>query len=145
MLKTRELLAALPGRYKNFELGVNSVLCSKNQHEMSGLIDIVQRRFIEQTVREKKRRLPCCAGKLTLVLTESGEVYRCESFRLHMGDVREYGCDLGELREGALAQQAVEEVGGSECHCTRECYMMMNILFNLRLYPALLKEYLRLA
>jgi len=32
----------------------------------------------------------------------------------------------------------------SRCHCTHECYFMTNILFNPRLYPSLMKEYLLL-
>jgi radical SAM protein with 4Fe4S-binding SPASM domain len=106
--------------------------------------DILQRRFIRDTVREKRRLIPCYAGKLTLVLTESGELYPCEAFNLKMGNVRSFGCDVRKLLESTEAQKAVDAVQQSGCHCTHECYMMMNILFNPRLYPQLLKEYLQI-
>lgn len=36
-------------------------------------------------------------------------------------------------------------IAEGNCHCTHECYFIMNILFNPRLYPALFREYARLA
>ncbi|MDH5513163.1 MAG: hypothetical protein OEY27_08130, partial [Gammaproteobacteria bacterium] len=48
------------------------------------------------------------------------------------------------LRGGA-ARTVLETIRDGECHCTHECYFITNILFNPRLYPALLREYLGLA
>jgi hypothetical protein len=35
-------------------------------------------------------------------------------------------------------------IRNNECYCTHECYFMTNILFNLHMYPALMREYLQL-
>ena len=40
-LKTYQLLNKLAGKYNNFELGVNTVFCAKNQHNMHKIIDYV--------------------------------------------------------------------------------------------------------
>ena len=42
------------------------------------------------------------------------------------------------------AQNALRAIKQNKCFCTHECYFMTNILFNPRLYPALMKEYLLL-
>ena len=41
-LKTYEYLSPLLAKYPNFELGVNTVFCSENQHRMNNIIDFVK-------------------------------------------------------------------------------------------------------
>jgi MoaA/NifB/PqqE/SkfB family radical SAM enzyme len=41
-METYRLLADLPGRYPNFELGINTVFCSGNQDAMEPIIDFVE-------------------------------------------------------------------------------------------------------
>jgi len=207
-LETYEKLRPLLDKYRNFDLGINTVFCSANQGRMDELIafvrglkgihthtvslvrgtvadeglkeidieayrrtiekletnlkgcragryrfrgarlkaaqDILQRRLIHDTATKNKRLVPCYAGKLTLVLTETGDLYPCESFAGRMGNVREWGYDVKKLLAGSEARAALHAVQHSGCYCTHECYMMMNILFNPALYPSLLGEYVRL-
>ena len=106
--------------------------------------DILQRRLIHETVRQQRRLIPCYAGRLNLVLTETGGLYPCESFDMPFGNVRESGCDVGRLLKSGPAQKILTAIKNNKCYCTHECYFMTNILFNPALYPALLKEYRRL-
>ena len=202
------LLAPLLKRYPNFEIGVNSVLCSENQDKMGNIIDfvkrmkhinthtismvrgdlqnahfknidpkkylysanqlqknlregtaniyrfrgarlkaaqdIVQRRLISQTLAEKKRRISCYAGKLNLVLTETGEVYPCEILSKHFGNVRDYNYNIKKIIHSKMAEPVLMSISDKQCYCTHECYLITNILFNPRMYPLLAKEYLQI-
>lgn len=106
--------------------------------------DILQRRLIHKTVSENRGQLACYAGRLNIVLTETGDLYPCESFKedFRMGNIREHNCDVGSLMDGRRAKEVID--GLKHCYCSHECYMMTNILFNPRMYPALLKEYFAL-
>jgi MoaA/NifB/PqqE/SkfB family radical SAM enzyme len=104
--------------------------------------DNLQRRIIYRTVKEKRQLIPCYAGRLNLVLTETGDVYPCESFMLKMGNIRDFGYDMARLLEGERAREAVSRIEKG-CFCSHECYTMTNILFNPGMYPALLKELTR--
>jgi len=108
--------------------------------------DILQRRLIHATSRAQQAQLPCYAGRLNLVLGESGDLYPCESFthRFRFGNVRKHDYDIGKLLTSPRARQILADIKKG-CFCTHECYMMTNILFNARYYPALLREYLQLA
>ncbi len=106
--------------------------------------DIIQRRLIYKTLIEKKPLIPCYAGRLTLVLTEDGRVYPCESFRNCMGNVRDAGYDLKKILRSSTARKVIDAIKEKQCYCTHECYMMINILFNPLIYPSLLREYLLL-
>ncbi|MDF1577387.1 MAG: radical SAM protein [Desulfobulbales bacterium] len=106
--------------------------------------DIVQRRLIHKTATENKPQLPCLAGRLTVVVTETGDVYPCESFTDKLGNVREDGYDLQKILANHRTADALTAITERYCCCTHECYMIMNILFNPAQYPGLLKEYVQL-
>ena len=106
--------------------------------------DIIQRDVIYKTLTHKKQIVPCYAGKLNLVLTETGDVFPCESFDMKMGNVRESSYDMKEILEGSEAQRIMQMIQDNNCYCTHECYLMTNILFNPRMYPELIREYARL-
>jgi MoaA/NifB/PqqE/SkfB family radical SAM enzyme len=106
--------------------------------------DILQRRLIHRTSEERKRLIPCYAGRLNLVLTECGDVYPCEILPRSFGNVKDYGYDLMKVVRSARAGEIIGSILNNECYCTHECYFMTNILFNPGLYPSLFREYLRI-
>lgn len=106
--------------------------------------DIIQRRLIHRTMEERTRIVPCYAGRLNLVLEEGGDVFPCEVLKESFGNVRDYGYDMRRVIRSEKARRVNASVRNKECFCTHECYYMTNILFNPKLYPALLKEYLLL-
>jgi MoaA/NifB/PqqE/SkfB family radical SAM enzyme len=106
--------------------------------------DVLQRRLIHRTAQERKRLIPCYAGRLNLVLTECGDVYPCEILPRSFGNVKDYGYDLREVARSVRADEINRSIVNNECYCTHECYFMTNILFNPALYPALFREYLRI-
>jgi len=106
--------------------------------------DVLQRRLIHRTALEQRRLIPCYAGRLNLVLGETGEVTPCETRAASFGNVRAHGYDLNSILGTAAAHATLDAIGRGECHCTHECYFITNILFNPRCYPALAAEWLRL-
>lgn len=109
--------------------------------------DILQRRLIHQTLIEGEKPIPCYAGSLNLVLTESGEVYPCEILPDSFGNVRDHEYDLMRVAHTDRAKQIKKTISNNNVHCktcTHECNYMMNILFNPTKYPSLLREYFKL-
>jgi len=106
--------------------------------------DIVQRRLIHRTLLEQRRLIPCYAGRLNLVLSETGEVYPCETRVESFGNVRAHDYNINRVLGTAAARATLDSIGRGECHCTHECYFITNILFNPLCYPALAREWLRL-
>lgn len=106
--------------------------------------DVLQRRFIAETLRRHGRVVPCHAGRLNLVLDETGGLFPCEDFSLAMGNVREHGLDVRATARSPRGRAVLASIARGECWCTHECFMMTNILFDLRHWPALLAEYLHL-
>jgi MoaA/NifB/PqqE/SkfB family radical SAM enzyme len=107
--------------------------------------DILQRRLIHRTVKEKRRQIPCYAGRLNIVLTETGDVFPCENLKnnFKLGSIRDFELDINLLLESDRAKKIISPIKEG-CFCTHECYMMTNILFNPAKYPELLKETLQI-
>ncbi len=106
--------------------------------------DRLQRRLVERTLAERRRIVPCHAGRLDLVLTERGELHPCEGrWDLSLGNVRDAGYDAGRLLRSERARRVLGEVARGGCHCTNECNLMMDVLFDPRLWPRLAGEWLR--
>jgi MoaA/NifB/PqqE/SkfB family radical SAM enzyme len=207
-MRSYDLLEELLKRYPNFELGINTVFCSRNQDKMDEIIDfvsdlkgvrthtislvrgnlehddykdvdidkyqrairklernlkarttniysfkgarlkaaqdILQRRLIGQTLMTHQRKHPCYAGRLNLVMTESGEVYPCEILNTTFGNIREHDYDMKKLLHANTAPSILSTIAEKRCYCTHECNFITNILFNPRMYPGLLREYLQL-
>ncbi len=106
--------------------------------------DILQRNLISRTLDEGKRLIPCYAGSLNLVLTESGEVYPCEILDRGLGNIRDHGYNIQRLLLTDMAKAVLNSISDGQCYCTHECNFMTNILFNPRLYPTLALEYLQI-
>ncbi len=112
--------------------------------ELKAAQDIIQRRLIHATSLQKRQLVPCQAGRLTAVITETGEVYPCESFSNKLGNVRESDYDIRRILNGKQGKAVKAAIKREKCYCTHECYMMMNILFNPSQYPSLFREYAKL-
>ncbi|HET6922046.1 MAG TPA: radical SAM protein [Anaeromyxobacteraceae bacterium] len=103
--------------------------------------DRLQRRLVHRTLLERRRLVPCYAGRLGLVLSESGDLYPCEGrWDAPLGNVREAGYDVPGMLRSARGRRALGELERGACHCTNECNFLVNILFNPRMHPGLLRD-----
>ncbi len=106
--------------------------------------DRLQRRLIHRTLGERRRVVPCHAGRLNLVLTESGALHACEArWDRSFGNVREAGYDVAAMLRSSRAERLLADIDRGECFCSHECNFLTNILSSPRMFPGLLREYLR--
>jgi MoaA/NifB/PqqE/SkfB family radical SAM enzyme len=104
--------------------------------------DRLQRQLIHRTLVQRRRVIPCQAGRLSLVLTESGELFPCEGrWDRSFGNVREAGGGVPALLGSERARRIRDEVEQGACWCSHECNLLTNILFNPRMHPRLLRDY----
>jgi len=151
-LAQRSYTAIDPGKYrhaiKRLEENLKTKDSSKTYRFRGARIkaaqDVLQRNLIARTLDEGKRLIPCYAGNLNLVLTESGEVFPCEILGRDLGNIRDHGYNIQRLLLSDMAKAVLNSISDSQCYCTHECNLMTNILFNLRLYPTLVREYLHI-
>ena len=106
---------------------------------------IVRHRLIARIAGERRCLLPCYAGILGAALFANGEVYPCEMHTdMPVGNVRDFGYDFRAIWNGGKAKAARERIRRERCFCTYECFLTLNILFNPRFWPAVLREWVRI-
>jgi MoaA/NifB/PqqE/SkfB family radical SAM enzyme len=106
--------------------------------------DHLQGQLIYQTLSHRRRLIPCYAGRLNLVLTESGDLYPCEGrWDRSFGNVREAGYDVMAMLRSKRGARIQDEMARGGCYCSHECNFLTNILFNPLMHPRLLRSYAR--
>lgn len=100
----------------------------------------IRHRMIAKTFKEEKYITPCYAASLAAVLSPEGNIYPCELLNKKIGDIYEYHYNLGRLWNSKKAKEIRRFIRKSKCFCTHECFWTVNILFNPRFYPLLLRS-----
>ena len=107
--------------------------------------DVIQRRIIHRIMSGQGFQIPCPAGRRSVVITENGDLYPCENFSFLLGNLRQHNYRIKSILDTDRAREIRAGITRKKCFCTHECYLMLAILFNPRLYPELVHEYVRLA
>ena len=90
-----------------------------------------------KTLDQKRQVVPCRAGRSHLVIWANGDVAPCELLPA-VGNLRKQR--FPEVLRGAAFRDTVAGIRKGRCHCTHDCNMIENILFDPRSYWELLKR-----
>ena len=116
-----------------------------NGGALKAALDRVQHGLVRETLRGGRRPLPCSAGRIAIVLSETGELWSCEGRRGDpLGNVRSAGYDVQAVLRFAAARRARDEIAAGGCGCAHECNLLVDVLSSPRTYPRLLREWARL-
>ena len=116
-------------------------LHARSQFGRTGLAAHVQRKYQAlkwdaqlRTLAEQTQIIPCLGGQAHLVVYANGDVAPCEILPA-VGNVRR--TPLPDILGGAAWADAVAGIRRKACHCTHDCNMQDNILFNPMTFPEL--------
>lgn len=109
-----------------------------------GLRALIEKNFVSyrryiafKTLKEKRQIIPCLAGARHLVIFSNGNVHPCELLPA-VGNIKKDS--LPEIIKSENLKQSIKKIRSGACHCTHECNMLENILFNPLCYFNLLKR-----
>ncbi len=91
-----------------------------------------------ETMKRKTQLIPCYAGQLSAVVDVQGNVYPCELYKA-FGNLKDFDYDFKALWFSEKASAIRDEIRNKACYCSHSCFQFVNILFNPRLYPRLVK------
>lgn len=96
---------------------------------------------VQQIYETNSYQMPCYAGNISGVMYPEGQVHPCEILdKTHkIGNIRDFNLNFRELWLSHKAKQEVNFIRKTKCFCTHECFNQVNILFNPKFYPKLLK------
>lgn len=96
-----------------------------------------------ESLKRKRKFLPCFAGRLNIVISEEGIIYPCELLHSPMGDLRKEKFDFNKVWNSEKAKRVRDEVKRCSIKCTHETNVITNATFSFRAYFYLLYLLLR--
>ena len=90
----------------------------------------LQKKIIATVFGENRHVMPCLAGNISCVMTETGDVYPCEILDRSLGNIRDARYVFDDLWHSEHAEEIRSFIRKTKCHCTYECAITTNILFN---------------
>ena len=97
--------------------------------------------MVQQIYETGEYQMPCYSANLSGVMYPEGQVYPCEILdKSHMiGNIRDFKLNFRDLWLSSKAKDEVNFIRKTKCFCTHECFNSVNILFNPKFYPKLIK------
>ena len=102
---------------------------------------VILNQMIQEIYEKNKYVTPCFSANLSGVLYPEGQVYPCEILDSshQIGNIRDFNLDFRKLWLSQKAKEEVNFIRKTKCFCTHECFNAVNILFNAKFYPKLVK------
>ncbi len=104
---------------------------------------------VSSTIKDNKMVYPCLAGKRLIEIYDDGLVVPCEILQplnpgtdMSFGNIRDFDYDIHKVMRSPAARKILAHIKTSKCHCSFECAILTNIVFNPYSYPRLLKNIL---
>ena len=101
--------------------------------------DRVMTHLVAETCERNRSITPCYAGRLMGVIKDNGDVLACEQLSTPLGNLRDFDHDFARIWFGEAAETQRASIKARKCHCTHECVMSSNVLFNPAHYGRLLR------
>ncbi len=107
---------------------------------------VLLNKLVNKIYEENKYITPCYAGNLSGVMYPEGDVYPCEILddTHKIGNIREFDLDFKKLWLSKKAKEEVKFIRKTKCFCTHECFNSVNILFNPKFYPEIIKTSIKI-
>ncbi len=101
-------------------------------------------KLIVKTINGKKRTVKCVTGRKQIEIAEDGTIFPCEMMNVNFGNIRNFDYDIRKVLATKKAKDFIEHIERIKCHCTWECAMKNNIIYNPRQYPTLFVELVKI-
>ncbi|MFC1849196.1 radical SAM/SPASM domain-containing protein [candidate division CSSED10-310 bacterium] len=85
---------------------------------------------IYQTLKKTVSYRPCLAGRLSLVINESGDVFACELLDQTLGNLRDYQYQFQKLWHSQARYEILKKIKEARCSCPHECNQIVNNVYN---------------
>lgn len=95
---------------------------------------------IYQSAKYNKMAVPCKAGKKCFVITADGNIVLCELLNIVLGNLRDHNYDPMELLRSKQALKEMEMISETKCHCTWECFQMVNVWSSPRMLTEIIRK-----
>lgn len=103
---------------------------------------LVAKELISESLIKKQQVLHCNAGSRFVVISETGEVFPCETLGQKLGNLRQYEYSISSIMKSGKAQKVMRFINDGKCSCTMDCNTISNVIYSPSVYLRVLKKLL---
>lgn len=111
-------------------------------HSFVAAIRMLSAEISIEILSRKDKIMPCLAGKKILVVYDTGDVFPCEMLGRSLGNLRDFDYDLNRLMDKTMAKNIVKSIRKNRCHCSWECVIPVNLIFNWKGVHMIIKQWI---
>ena len=115
--------------------------------KLTSIVTDTVRDEVERELQTNSHDFDCSAGSKFIEVYQDGNVAPCEILETivdndkhKMGNLKDFDYNIQHLLKSQKAQDVIKFIKDSKCHCTFECPKYMDVLYNKKFYPKLLKN-----
>ena len=103
---------------------------------------IILNEMVQNIFENNKFHSPCYSANLSGVMYPEGQVYPCEILddTHKIGNIRDFNLNFRDLWMSQKAKKEINYIRETKCFCTHECFNTVNIHFNPKFYPKIIKK-----
>jgi radical SAM protein with 4Fe4S-binding SPASM domain len=125
---------------------------NSHQHPLLKIYRESVREVIADYYKNPREIVPCCAGRLRVVMSPDGEVYPCEtlgypackdSSAWRMGNIRDFDYNIRKLLTSDTARDVRNAIKKKHCHCAQGIDISLSLLCSNRFRFAILAKLIR--
>jgi len=114
---------------------------------LTGIIQAFRLKYYDYVItemREKKRIIPCYAGRVSAQISPWGDVWPCciLAYKADMGNLRDFDLDLNKLWYSEKATQVRNQVFKGECYCPMANVHYTNMILTPKAMMGVMSNYL---
>lgn len=102
----------------------------------------LEREIIAEHHADRRVMTGCCAGTLTAIISETGELRPCEILDTSLGNLRDHDFDFDALWNNEVARAHRRFVRETGCFCTFETTVRTTLSFQPRWYGRMVRQWL---
>ena len=103
---------------------------------------------VERELKTNKHDFDCIAGLKFIEVYQDGNVVPCEILetlvdvdkKYKMGNLQDFDFNIQSLLKSERALDIIKYIKKSRCHCSFECVKYMDVIYNKKFYPKLIKN-----
>jgi radical SAM protein with 4Fe4S-binding SPASM domain len=125
---------------------------NSHQHPLLKIYRESIREVIADYYKNPREIVPCCAGRLRVVMSPDGDVYPCEtlgyptcddSLSWRMGNIRDFDYNIKKLLASDTARNVRNEIRKRHCHCEQGIDISLSLLCSNRFRFVILERYIK--
>ncbi len=112
-------------------------------NDLFSSVSLVAKEEIVEALESGRLPRPCNAGLKFLVISDTGELFPCETLPQPLGSLREHNYSVESIMRTPQANKVLDHIKAEKCFCTMDCNAISNVIYSPSCYLRVFRKLFR--